>query len=373
MRLVPVWALRPGMEVARRVIYGEGAPLLNTGVKLQMEYIQKLKKLDIRALYIHDDLIPDVEIEDVILEETREKAINLVRSTLAGIKDNSHAKYSRLLAAKQELSNVLDDIISQLLVNKSLTVNLSDIRYTDDYTFSHSVNVAVYSIMTAMSMGLSKSDLRNLGFGAFLHDLGKVIVPMHILNKPGPLSELEMDEIKKHPFYGKDLVEARHFFNGPSLSIIYKHHERIDGSGYPQGLAGNDIELFPKICAVSDVYDALSTDRPYRPGFMPHKAMEIMEIECEGYDLEVLQTFYHHIPAYPVGTFVGLDNGLVAISVNNTHGHPTRPQVRVFCTKDDFESLEQYEIDLTEKLNIVVDRVYFDHEIPEHIRYRDSL
>ncbi len=373
MRLVPVWALRPGMEVARKVNYGEGAPLLNTGVKLQMEYIQKLKKLDIRAVYIHDDLIPDVEMEDVILEETREKAINLVRSTLSGIKDSSHTKYSRLLAVKQELSNVLDDIISQLLANKGLTVNLSDIRYTDDYTFSHSVNVAVFSIMTAMSMGLGKSDLKNLGLGAFLHDLGKVVIPLNILNKAGSLSEPEMDEIKKHPHYGKELVEARHFFNGPSLSIIYKHHERVDGSGYPQGMVGDDIGLFPKICAVSDVYDALVSNRPYRTGFMPHKAMEIMDIESGGYDLEVLQTFYHHMPAYPVGTFVGLDSGLVAISVNNTHGHPTRPRVRVFCTKDDFEPLEHYEIDLTEKLNVVVDRVYLDHEIPEHIRYRESV
>jgi HD-GYP domain-containing protein (c-di-GMP phosphodiesterase class II) len=372
MRLMPVWALRPGMEVAKRVNYGEGAPLLNAGVKLQAEYIQQLKRLDVRAVYIHDSLIPDVQVEDVILEETRERAIGLVRSTLNDLKEDNNSKFTRLLTVKKELTGILDDIVNQLLSNKNLTVNLSDIRYTDNYTFSHSVNVAVLSIMTAITLGMRKSELKNLGLGAFLHDLGKVLIPLSILNKQGRLTDNEMEEMKRHPAYGLDLVKTRHLFNGPSLSIILKHHERVNGSGYPQGLTGDEMELYPKICAVTDVYDALVSDRPYRPGFMPHRAMEIIETEAEGYDLQVLQTFYHHVSAYPIGTFIGLNNGVVGVVVNNRHGHPTRPTVRVISRKDDFEPLQHYEIDLLETLNLVVDRVYQDHEVPGHIYYRES-
>ncbi len=368
-----MWALRPGMEVAKRVTYGNNAPLLNTGVKLQMEYIQQLKKLNINAIYIHDDLIPDIEIEDVILDQTRDRAVSLVQSAMSGMQDEDTKNYSRLFDIKGELLEVLDDIVGQLLNSNNLVMNLADIRHTDNYTFSHSVNVAVLSIMTSISMGLRRSELKDIGLGAFLHDLGKVLVPLPILNKPGRLSEDEMAEMMKHPVYGMELVKTRHIFNGPSLSIIHNHHERINGSGYPRGLPEDEVELYPKICAVADVYDALVSDRPYRPGFKPHRALEIMEEEAEKYDLQVMQKFYHNVSAYPIGTFVGLNDGLIGVVVSNTHGHPTRPCVRIICRKDDFEPLEECEIDLMNELKVVVDRVYEDHEIPSYIYYRESF
>ncbi len=371
MRLVPVWALRPGMRVAKKITGSGGAVLLNAGVKLEMEYIQRLKKLNIRGVYVHDNLIPDIYVEDVILDETREKAVSLVKDTLTGIKNQENKKYTHFISVKKELSNLLDDIVGQLLSNKNLTVNLSDIRYTDDYTFGHSVNVAVLSIMTGISLGMSRSALKDIGLGAFLHDLGKVVVPLNILNKPDRLFEDERLEIEKHPAYGLNLIKGRQLFNGPTLSIIYKHHERMNGAGYPQGLNGDDIELYPRVCAVADVYDALVSDRPYRPGFMPHKALEIMEEESTGYDLNVMQTFYHHISAYPVGTIIGLTNELIGVVTHNTHGYPYRPRVRIICAREDFAPLESYEIDLLEDLQVAVDRVYHDHELPEHVINRD--
>lgn len=371
MRLVPVWALRPGMKVARRVSRGNGAPLLNAGVKLEMEYIQQLKKLNVRAVYIHDNLIPDIEIEDVILDQTREKAIYLVNNTMTSLKEDDHKKLSSLFLAKKELSSLLDDIVTQLLSNKNLTVNLSDIRCTDDYTFSHSVNVAVLSIMTGISMGISKSELKDIGLGAFLHDLGKVVVPLSILNKPDRLEEDERLEIERHPVYGINLVKGRHLFNGPIFSIIHKHHERIDGSGYPQGLQGHDLDLYPKVCAVADVYDALVSDRPYRQGFKPHEAMEIMDSECGGYDLQVMQKFYHHLAAYPIGTIVGLNNGYIGVVVSNTHGYPYLPRVRIICEREYFAPLESFEIDLLDTMNVAVDRVYNDHELPGDLLNRE--
>ncbi len=357
------------MEVARKVKHGTGAPLLNVGVTLQMDYIQQLKRMNIQAIYVRDSLIPDIKIEDVILEETRDRAVNLVRNALTGLKHNGSLDGTRLLVLKGELSEVLDDIISQLLDNKNLAVNLSDIRYTDDYTFAHSVNVGILAMMTAISLEYNKAVLKNIGLGAFLHDLGKVIIPLSILNKTGRLSEKEMEEIKKHPSYGVKLVKNRNLFNSAPMSIILKHHERVNGTGYPEGLKEKKIGFYPKVCAVADVYDALVSDRPYRPGFKPHRAIEIMEMECEGFDTQILQTFLHHIPIYPIGTIVGLSNDTIGVVVHNSYGESKRPRVRLLCRKDNFELIEQNEINLTENLNIVVDHVYQENEIPERLLY----
>lgn len=372
MRLVPVWKLRPGMEVATRVSRDGGSTLLNAGVRLQRDYILQLRKLNIRAIYIHDNIIPDIEIEDVILPETRHRAVGLVRHTLQRIKDPDRDKYSQFTAIKQDLNAVIDDIVCQLRDCRNLTVNLSDDSYNEDYTYSHSVNVAVHSIATAISLGLRRSELSAIGLGAFLHDLGKMFLPHSLLFKPGCLSDLEKVEVQKHPGYGLNLVKARRVFDGPGSPIIYKHHERIDGSGYPQGLTGEGIDVYARICAVADVYDALISYRPYRPGVMPHKVMNILQNEIEGFDSDVIQSFYHHIPAYPIGTFVGLSNGTIGIVVRNTHGFPTRPRVRALCTKDDFFILDPVETELLEKLDLVVDRVYRDHEMPDHIYHRGS-
>jgi|LSQX01.1.fsa_nt_gb HD-GYP domain-containing protein (c-di-GMP phosphodiesterase class II) len=365
MRLIPLWALRPGMKVARRVYDSKGFLLLNVGVTLEREYIQSLKRIGIRAIYVEDPLIPDVDIEDVILEETRQKALKLVRDMMSTIKEASEQNPTKFINFNREFSKVLDDIISQLLVNRNLTVNLADIRSTDDYTFAHSVNVAVLSLITAISMGLSKRDLINLGLGSFLHDLGKTLLPLSILNKAGSLTREEMLEMMKHPSNGYEMVRKQLFINGATAAIVQQHHERINGSGYPQGLTGDEIELYPKICAVADVYDALVSDRPYRPAYPPHKALELLEVENEGFDLTVLQHFYQHIAAYPIGTVVALNDGRVGVVVHNTVGYPTRPKVRVLWLAENFEPVEPAEVDLVEILSLVVDRVIPPEELPE--------
>lgn len=366
MRLIPLWALKPGMVVGRRVYDAQGFLLLNVGIVLEKEYIQSLKRIGIRAIYIDDPLIPDVMIEDVVLEETRQKALRLVRMSLHDIKEAQPKTISASISFSKELSEVLEDIAAQLLVNRNLMVNLTDIRSTDDYTFAHSVNVAVLSMIIAISMGIPRRDLTNLGLGAFLHDIGKTLLPLSILNKAGSLNHEEMQEMKKHPCNGCGLVKKQLLINQATASIIEKHHERINGVGYPQGLKGDEIELFPKICAIADVYDALTSDRPYRPAYPPHQALEILEIECEGYDLAALQHFYQHIAAFPIGTIVGLNDDSVGVVVQNTAGCPTRPRVRVMWTKETFSPQEPFEVELLDNLNLVVDRVYQDGDLPGH-------
>ena len=278
------------MKVARRVYDSNGFVLLNRGVRLENEYIRQLKKLNIPFIYVIDHLIPDVEIEDVVLDETRQKASSLIKSVLMEA-DRSSKEKKKLVLPHRDFIQTLDQIIQQLLSNKNLVINLADIRSADDYTFAHSVNVAVLSIMTAIAMGCGRNDLQDIGLGAFLHDLGKIMIPISILNKNARLLPEEYDEIKKHPYYGYDMLKNEFMSNGTSGIIAYEHHERVDGSGYPNGLKSEDIHQFSKIVAVADVYDALVSDRPYRKAFQPHQVLEIFESRAAALTLPVYNFF----------------------------------------------------------------------------------
>ena len=195
--------------------------------------------------------------------------------------------------------------------------------------------------------------------GAFLHDLGKTKVPLSILNKQGNLLPEEFAEIKKHPRHGYDLVKLHNLIDSSSSAVVLQHHERINGKGYPHNLRNGQIHRFAKICSIVDVYDALVTDRPYRPALPPHKALEFIEGGGEEFEPAFLQNFYRHIAVYPIGTIVGLSNDVIGIVTHNTAGFPTRPVVRVFWTKD-FQKVNPYEIDLKETINLVVNKVFED-------------
>lgn len=363
MRKVPVDSLKPGMRVAKPVFDDRGTVLLNYGVELKEEYIKNLRKFKIPAVYIIDGVTSDVWVEDVILDETRQKAKESVRRFYENIKHDPHN-----ITGHSELKEVMDEIIEQLLSQKNLIVNLSDIKNADSYTFAHSVNVAVLTIIVAISMGYSKKELKKIGLGAFLHDLGKIKIPSTILNKQGALLPQEFEEVKKHPVYGYDLLKLRDFMDSSSAVIVYQHHERVNGDGYPNGLKEREINYASKICSVVDVYDALVSDRPYRSALPPHKALEILETGGEEFDLEILQKFFQHVAAYPVGTLLKLSTGEIGVVVNNTAGFPTRPKVRVVCYGENFEPVEYYEVDLVDRIDVVVERVLSEEELPERIK-----
>lgn len=357
------------MRIARPVYDSRGALLLNSGVEIKKEYIHSLQIIGVPAVYIVDNIIPDVEIEDIILDKTRQKAKRLISGIAREAKSHAGRKsVPRLILENKGIENVLNEIIEQLLTNHNLIINLADIRTADSYTFAHSVNVAVMAILTGISLQVPRSRLPCIGLGALLHDLGKVRIPANILNKKGKLTCAEFEEIKKHPRIGYEMFKTQQgYMDVVSALMIYQHHERMNGSGYPEKLKGEEIHIFARVCAVVDVYDALVADRPYRAALLPHAAFQILESSGDEFDVEVLRSFFQHIAAYPVGTFVGLSNGLIGIAIYNKAGFPLRPLVRVLCNKDDFEPLKPFELDLIEKINIVVEKVYSADELPASI------
>lgn len=174
----------------------------------------------------------------------------------------------------------------------------------DPYTHGHSLRVADFSLMIAQDAGLSASEIETLKHGAALHDIGKIAIRQEVLHKPGRLTDEEFRHIMEHPVVGREILEPLEDFK-PMLDVVYYHHERIDGRGYPEGLKGNQIPLLAQIVAVADTYDAMTSDRPYRSGMQPEKAFAVMrEVAGQQLNAEFVALLSHRILSSSEGSHV---------------------------------------------------------------------
>jgi len=207
-------------------------------------------------------------------------------------------------------------------------------RRYDKLSFFHGFNVACLSFAFGAELGLEEYDLRNLVRGAILHDIGKTKVPLSILNKPSALTKAEYDIVKAHTQYGHD--EAIKIFpnlHKDSLACILSHHENIDGTGYPSGLAGSNIPFFAQIVALADIYDALTTVRTYRGAAskLPYEAIQyLMDNSGIIFDKSLVESFVKYISVYSVGSLVALNNNTHGIICETYQGATLRPKVEVF-------------------------------------------
>jgi HD-GYP domain-containing protein (c-di-GMP phosphodiesterase class II) len=250
----------------------------------------------------------------------------------------------------------VDSIIAELLANKNMMVNMIDLKCFDNYTYMHSVNVAVLSVVMGIAIGFEREMLSLLGLSAILHDIGKVFISKRIIDKPGILTEKEFEEMRKHPQLGYDHAKMRFGLSQAVCSGIIDHHEKYDGSGYPAGKKGSEISRFGMIIVLADIYDALTSERPYRKAQSPSEAIEYVMGGVESlFDPRVSTVFIRKIAPYPVGTTVLLSNGETAIVLENFEEVCLRPRVRVIKKGD--EDVTPYELNLATDyslLNIVI-------------------
>ncbi len=179
----------------------------------------------------------------------------------------------------RETKRAVNDVVDLILDDMETSQHLMMITDHDYYTYTHSVHVGVLSVCLARNLFRRSNahDLHELGAGFFLHDLGKVRIDQGIINKPGKLTDEEMGEMKRHPNLGFKILQETKQMTQESKIIVLQHHERFDGTGYPKGIRGNDLHVYGKICAIADVYDALTTDRPYRKKMQPFEGLKIMK------------------------------------------------------------------------------------------------
>jgi HD-GYP domain-containing protein (c-di-GMP phosphodiesterase class II) len=349
--------IKPGMTIGKTVRGTAGQILLNVGAEVKPHYTVYLKRLGINSVYVLDSRLEDVIVEDVIREDTRYEAHFQIRDAMKEADDVYKQKKTYLLNDK--IMGSAKKILSELLYNKDIMINLYDIRSTNDYMFAHCVNVCVLSILTAMKLKHPLVRLESLALGTLLHDLGNVAIPKEILNKPGALTDDEYEKIKEHPLVGYKLFKNSAYFSASAGAIILQHHERKNGKGYPDGLTGERINVMSQVASLCDVYDALTSDRPYRKACLPHEAVEMLyALGNEYFDPEVIHAFFSIVSAYPVGTHVMLNNGESGLVVHNTPNYPLRPVVRVFYEGDNFAAIPSpYEVDLIQCLDLVITKV----------------
>ena len=355
---IPIKKLKNGMITAQSIYNPLGASYLTKGMELSPAYIERLKKAGFDGVTV-TSLDPKLKLappDDIVQEKTRISAIQNVATAFHSVEENGTFDPAPLQGISE---NILQDIIAQ----QQNLVQLTDIRLHDTYTFAHSVNVAILSSLLGVLLKLSREEQLKLTLGGLLHDIGKVTVPYEILTKAGHLSDDEWSVMQGHPEAGRQRLKKM-FPNDTLLSTIaLQHHEHIDGSGYPNHLKGEQIHRYGRIVAIADVYDALTSVRPYKRAYTPSVAHRLMATCSPGhFDLDLLKLFFDNVAIYPVGTILKIQDGY-AIVKKVEFGHTLTPVVCVFANREGKLLNAPHDLDLKEAPKGMLDGVISDSEL----------
>lgn len=372
MRIVPINLIPEGSQLAKTLYSSDGRVLLRAGTTLDTSKMSRAGQMGFKSLYINDEFSTNT-IDDLIDQKTRVESIKSVKESYDAFENYAEAqskgqgnqwklsemRYEYLSGVKSTANGIVDVLLNR----KSLTINIQDVKQMEEYLYQHTVNVAVLSVLLGMDQGLSEEDLENLAIGALFHDIGYNFVSKSILNKPGPLTKKEMEEVKTHANLGYQHLKDDVDINSHVRMIVLQHHEWIDGSGYPHGLSGMNIHHLSKIVAIADVYDALTSDRPHRQALPPNEAIEFLLGHAnQQLDQNLVKSFIKLIIPYPVGTLVKLSNGEIGIVERLYENFPLRPVVKVI--KQLATRVDMIEIDLMKEQNIVIEGVQY--ELPNY-------
>ncbi len=356
MTFVPIDQLEEGMMLDRDVYLYDyktcKIAMLRSGQVLTQPYIHKLDELQILGAYVHTDENKEIfEMSSPIKKELQQEAILSVQRVFKMFDQSAQNINIKCINQTMEVSKKL---VNALKNNQEAKLSIANLKLYDDYTYNHSFGVSILSIAIGLSLNLSTNDLYDLGFCALLHDIGKMSVPIEIIAKPARLTVDEFQIVKQHPVKGAEFFLKHRLANKKVCAGVLTHHEKFNGSGYPNGLSGEQIPLFGRIISVADVYDALTSVRPYRNPSSPAEAIEyVMGSSGSAFDVSIVEAFLKKVSPYPIGSCVKLSNGEVAIIVEQNEFHPLRPVIRLFNHPE--KTLDLYQE--RDFQNIVIDGV----------------
>ncbi|MCL2034456.1 MAG: HD-GYP domain-containing protein [Oscillospiraceae bacterium] len=330
MRYIKTEHLKEGMALGIP-FYGLAFEVLkDAGEVLSAQDLEVLDELGYAGVYVDDALSKGIEPDDIIPHDMRINAVRATRDFFA--EAELRAKKGGGAPAKDTRDKQMDiimPIIDALLKNQNRIVDVIDLKSFDYYKYYHAVNVAVLSILIGIESGLGRVQLYELGTASLLHDVGNIFIPKSILNKRGKLTKEEFEIIKSHSQIGFEYLRENFDISIEACMGALQHHERYNGTGYPGKLKRDGISLYGRIIAIAEVYDALTSKRPFRSQSSPSFSMNYMD-ENAGllFDPDVFEVFSGLVSLYPSGTCVELDDGTRCITAGNSPGDTATPRLR---------------------------------------------
>ena len=337
-----------GMLIAQTVYGPKGINLIPEGTTIDEELLDKLQQWDVETVFISE------ETEDEFIEkqeqETRQvyrkvydKSLNCIKDILKNAGKNEPIKI-------EEIQQPVKEVIDKVNENRDVLVQLTRLNKMDNHLLTHSVNVCVYTLVLGRSLNLSSGQLLELGTTALLHDIGMTKIDEKLWNNKNPLDKSSWENIKNHPLLGSARLEK--FSNYPASIIdgIKQHHEKLDGSGYPQGLKGSEISYYAAVVGLANVYESLTAYRKYREPVIPYEAIKIILSKGDRhFPGEILRALVANVAIYPIGSFVLLNTGEVAKVIGITPEHPFRPRLKVLFDSERKPQAKVRRIDLKNK------------------------
>lgn len=341
MRYVSIETVEPGDHLGRTIFSANGTVLLAENVQLTVFMITTLKRIGATMIYIKDPQFEDIEIQDVISDETKRIVMRQMTETFETIRSGKEFN-------TKSLSISIDGLLDDVMRNKEVLVQLSDIRTQDNGHYVHSMNVCMMSTLIGVNMGLNPSQLKELAIGALLHDIGK-------LEKI--VDDDASDPKLHHTWRGFEVLKNKREFSLLIAHVAFQHHETLDGKGKPRGMSGEQIHLYPKIVAVANTFDNMLYDPDPAKRILPHEACErMMAMAGTKLDREVLIHFLRTVSIYPTGSSVRLSTKETGVVVGQHRGLPGRPVVRV-VRQDTDHDLRVKEVDLASNPTVFIETV----------------
>jgi putative nucleotidyltransferase with HDIG domain len=330
MRLVKVDDIREGDRIGMNVNAADGRLIIRQGMVVTGRLIDGLKRLQVDGIYIEDERFKDVQIDDGFSMRFRMEAISTLNNAFEEVTETKTFSSKPLLESTEEMVN-------HLISESEPIIQTKNIRTRAGYLLDHSINVAMLSVLTAKALGYNVQQLRTIGIGAMLHDIGYA---MPELTNP----------YKEHPKAGFDLLRRHHEIPLMAAHLVMQHHEMVNGLGFPYGVQGKEIREMAQICAIANDFDHHLNE--IEKNRLPHEGIEYIMSKVEtSYEIHVVQAFVHNVIPYPLGTIVRLTNGMAGMVTEINKINTSRPVIRELDTDHTISLMDHHTILIKEVLS----------------------